>query len=98
MSETTRNQLGRFTKGNPGKPKGAVNRTAKEARQILTEFLIEKSTDLHTLYDGLDAKDKAALLLHIGRLVLPRPDKEKTEDSPMTFIVQMKDKELQTGK
>lgn len=70
MSETKRNQLGHFTKGNSGKPKGAVNRTAKEARQILTDFLIEKSTDLYRIYDTLDDKEKAIMLLQFSKLVI----------------------------
>jgi hypothetical protein len=79
-----RNKIGRFTNGNSGKPKGAVNRTTKEARQILTEFLIDKAKDLPDLYDAMDIKDRATLILHLSKLLLPRP--ENVDNHPESII------------
>lgn len=70
-----RNETGKFEKGNPGKPKGATNRTSREVRQIITDFLHDKSTDLYRIYDTLDDKDKATMLLQFSKLVVTEQDR-----------------------
>ena len=84
--EYGRNETGKFVKGNPGKPKGATNRTSREVRQIITDFLHDKSTDLYRIYDTLDDKDKATMLLHFSRLIVPSKDRA-TEDEPQREII-----------
>jgi hypothetical protein len=69
-----RNNKGQFEQGNKGKPKGAVNRTTKEVKELLTNFLYDKVEDLYNIYDSLDDKDKANLFIHVSKLVLPKPD------------------------
>ena len=71
-----RNEKGQFEKGNKGKPKGAANHTTKEVKQLLTNFIHDKVDDLHNVYDTLDDKDKATLLIHICKLILPKAENE----------------------
>lgn len=74
-----RTDKGRFTKGNPGKPKGATNRTGREVKQIITDFLYDKSADLCRIYDTLDDKDKATMILQFSKLVVSPQDKTQAE-------------------
>jgi len=74
-----RNETGRFVKGNPGKPKGATNRTGREVKQVITDFLHDKSADLYRIYDTLDDKDKATMLLQFSKLVVSSQVKTPAE-------------------
>lgn len=69
---------GKFRTGNDGRPKGATNRTTRDLRQFITNFLNEKTDEIGTLWDTLDDKDKLSLFMHLSRLVLPKP----YEDAP----------------
>jgi hypothetical protein len=83
--ENGRDTLGRFTAGNPGRPKGTGNKLKKELQEALTEFVADKVPDIYALYHELDARDKLSLLLNISRLVVPRP-KESSEGSEESAI------------
>jgi hypothetical protein len=64
---------GRFNNGNQGKPKGATNKTTKDLKQFVTNFLNDKAFEIPLIWDSLDDKDKATLFLHLSRLVMPKP-------------------------
>jgi hypothetical protein len=76
--ENGRDENGRFTGGNMGKPKGATNRTTRDIREFITNFLNDKAFEIPHIWDAMDDKDKATLYLHLCRLVLPKPP----EDAP----------------
>jgi hypothetical protein len=75
--ENGRDENGRFTDGNKGKPKGTLNKTTKQIREFLTNFLHDKSFEMAHIWDSLDDKDKATMYLHICRLVLPKQQEEE---------------------
>jgi hypothetical protein len=71
-----------------GRPKGSPNKTTKEAREVITAFLNAKISDLDRIYEGLEDKDKATLILHFAKLVIPKPTIESEKlDEPMPKIV-----------
>jgi len=67
-----RDEFGKFTTGNDGKPKGAINKTARDLRDFITGFLNEKAHEIPTLWDNLHDKDKLSLFMHLSRLVMPK--------------------------
>jgi hypothetical protein len=75
-----RNELGKYTTGNDGKPKGATNKNTRYLKEFITGFLNDKSNEIPILWKKLDDKDKLSLFTHLCRLVLP---KDKIE---MDFI------------
>jgi hypothetical protein len=75
-----RNKKGQFEQGNKGKPKGAINRTTKEVKELLTNFIYDKVSDLNNIYDNLEDKDKVNLIIHVSKLVLP-PSKTENENN-----------------
>ena len=56
-----------------GRPKGSPNKTTKDAREVITAFLSDNLTDLQRIYQNLDDKDKAVLLIQFAKLVMPKP-------------------------
>ena len=70
---------GRFKNGNQGKPKGATNKTTKDLKQFVTNFLNDKAFEIPLIWDSLDDKDKAILFLHLSRLVMPRNEVNETD-------------------
>ena len=77
--ENGRNKNGRFTTGNNGKPKGAVNKTTKDLQQFITNFLNEKASEIPLIWDSLEDKDKATLFIHLSKLVIPKNLNESNE-------------------
>jgi len=79
-----RDNKGRFKDGNKGKPKGATNKTTKDIKEFITNFLNEKAYEIPHIWDALEDKDKASMYLHLTRLVLPKPleDKDNIKEWP----------------
>ena len=78
--ENGRDENGRFKEGNKGKPKGATNKTTRDIREFITNFLNDKAFEIPHIWNSLEDKDKATLYLHLCRLVLPKPTDEKPEN------------------
>jgi len=79
---------GRFKNGNQGKPKGATNKTTKDLKQFITNFLNDKAFEIPLIWDSLDDKDKATLYIHLTRLVLPKPSEtESTNESDFKEVI-----------
>jgi hypothetical protein len=92
------NENGRFKEGNKGKPKGATNKTTREIRQFITNFLNDKAYEIPHIWNTLNDKEKANLYLHLCRLVLPKPPEDKPEDNkginPIRFVFSDETNEL----
>jgi hypothetical protein len=87
-----RDDLGRFTvdEGNTGRPKGAKNKTTKELNKLIVNFLNEKTEDVFQIWERLDDKDKATLFLQLCKLVMPKANEDKaeeTEPTSITFVI-----------
>lgn len=74
--ENGRDENGRFTDGNKGKPRGATNKTTRDLRKFITNFLNEKTFEIEHIWNAMDDKEKATLFLHLCKLVLPKPTDE----------------------
>jgi hypothetical protein len=84
-----RNNNGTFVTGNnegTGRPKGTPNKTTKQIREFLTNFLHDKSFEMAHIWDSLDDKDKATMYLHICRLVLPKQQEEEPLKNELNTI------------
>lgn len=82
--EKIRDASGRFTSGNPGRPKGAANKMTKELRNKILSFVLNHIDDLETDYKYMFERERVALLLQLTKLVLPRikPQELETGDDP----------------
>jgi hypothetical protein len=89
--EYGRNELGKFTAGNLGKPKGATNKNTRDLKDFITNFLNEKSFEIPLIWDSLDDKDKATLYLHLAKLVMPKITNEENENPKemKTIIIEL---------
>jgi hypothetical protein len=81
-----RDSTGKFAQGNKGKPKGAQNRTTKELRCAMLDFLHSKTDQIETIWNELDPKDRATLYLQIAKLVLPKPELHYIEERTETEV------------
>lgn len=83
-----RDEKGRFSKGNNGKPKGAINKTTKDLKDFIVQFLNDKSFEIPLIWNDLDNKDKATLYLHLLKQVMPKSNEiEKNVESLSTIEV-----------
>tara|TARA_B110000305_G_C19376900_1_gene607476 strand:+ start:925 stop:1227 length:303 start_codon:yes stop_codon:yes gene_type:complete len=75
-----RDEVGRFTNVNTGKPKGAVNKSTKDIKDFIVTFLNDKAFEIPMIWDSLDDKDKATLYLHFCRMVIPKAGTEQKKN------------------
>ena len=80
---------GKFKKGNLGKPKGAINKSTKDVKEFIINFLNEKSFEIPLKWDSLDDKEKINLFVHLSKLVIPPAKNEITEQvkEPQVFEI-----------
>lgn len=78
--EYGRDEHGRFASGNNGKPKGATNKTTRDLREFITNFLNDKTDEVIDIWDTLENRDKLTLFLHLTRVILPKPPEEKSPE------------------
>ena len=69
MTTTTKNTA-KFAKGNPGKPKGAVNKNTKELKEMILAALSEAGGVGYLVDKANDPRTASAFLSLIGK-VLP---------------------------
>ena len=79
--EYGRDEKGRFAEGNNGRPKGTPNKTTRDVKEFITNFLNDKAFEIPHIWDALEDKDKATLYLHLCKLVLPKPIDEDIENN-----------------
>lgn len=80
-----------------GRPQGSPNKATKETREIITSFLNDKITDLDRIYENLEDKDKATLLLHFAKLVVPKPATDSGSKTKVKFLVTAKNRDSTEG-
>ena len=68
----TRNTKGQFGKGNPGKPKGAVNKTTAEEKQRIEWVLTLLDKSLEENLSKLKPKEQVELWLNLQEFVRPK--------------------------
>jgi hypothetical protein len=62
-----------------GRPKGAVNRTTTEIRNLFNELLSANLENIQNDIDKLDPKDRIAVLLKLSDFVIPKLQSTKME-------------------
>jgi hypothetical protein len=67
-----RNPNGTFTKGNPGRPKGARNRATSQMREALKALLDEELEALPQMLAELPTEKRLDVLLRLFPYVLPK--------------------------
>ena len=55
-----------------GRPKGSQNRTTKEIKELLNNFISDNLDDLQAEYNNLDAKEKLQFFERVLKYVLPQ--------------------------
>lgn len=61
-----------FQRGNPGKPKGAVNKNSEELRKFLGDFLNKNRKTIQTDFDCLKPVDRLRFITDIMPFILPK--------------------------
>jgi hypothetical protein len=81
---------GSFKKGvAKGKPKGALNKTTKEAKEILNQILFSELESVKDALAGIKAKDKYRYLDIFAKLLsfsLPKKTDLTTDDESLNMI------------
>ena len=92
--ENGRDNKGRFAKGNSGKPKGAKNTTTKEVKELISDFLSDKASELPEIWEHMNEQERATLFIHLAKMVVPRPTPQndnKNKDVPIFNIPPLPD-------
>lgn len=79
---TNRNSKGQFGKGNPGKPKGAVNKTTYEEKQRIEWVLQLLDESLEDNLSRLRPKEQIELWLNLQEYVRPKLQRMNLDISP----------------
>ena len=77
---------GTWKKGQGGKPKGALNRTTKQAKEILEKVMFGQIENISEALDSLFKKDQARYLDACSKLftyVLPKKTDVTSDDKPI---------------
>ena len=73
-----------MTTNNPnGRPAGKPNKTTKEVKEILKDFVNYAIDDMKTLYDDLGNRDKVTLLTRILPFVLPKVETADNDEDQL---------------
>lgn len=65
-----RDNKGQFTEGNPGRPKGIKNRTPKQTKTMLMNFLHDNFEEVQQDFHKLEPKDQFEILVNMARNLL----------------------------
>lgn len=70
MANAKPKNSGQFGKGNPGKPKGATNKTSRELKDMILTALSQAGGEQYLLERALDPRTASAFMSLVGK-VLP---------------------------
>ncbi len=76
-----------FAKGNPGRPKGAVDKTTKTVKETIAKFVEDKMPEMYSIWDTLTAKEKAVVLINFAKLIIPKEDSIAVTDNEVKIIL-----------
>lgn len=78
---------GKFAPGNPGKQKGTVAKTTKTVKESISKFVEDKMPEMYQIWDRLTDKEKATLLIHLAKMIVPREDSLTVTDNEVKIIL-----------
>lgn len=64
-----------------GRSKGSVNRTTKEAKETLVNFLNDITIDLQDVYSELPASEKIKVILQLAKILIPNNSVDEVENT-----------------
>lgn len=76
---TNRDESGRFGKGNPGKPKGAVTKVNVKVREAIFAFLEKNIDSIQDNFDRLKPREKLQFVAEILPYAAPKLSSIQTE-------------------
>jgi hypothetical protein len=83
--------MSKFIQGNPGKPKGAINKTTKELRELISNLITKELQSIETYKAELTPKEWLELLIRLMPYSLPKisslTEAEEVENEPRIFNV-----------
>lgn len=82
-----------FQKGNPGKPKGAVNKNTEELRQFVIKFLQHNSPAIQSEFDSLKPEAKLKFFSEILQYAIPKYRNVENQISGQLTLITFKDAE-----
>jgi hypothetical protein len=65
-----------FKTGNPGKPKGATNKTTRETRELIEQIVLDELSNIKQLLNELEPSERAYVICKLLPYVLPKPKDE----------------------
>lgn len=74
-----RNSDGTFATGNPGKPKGAKNKTTKELRELIRRIIDDNIEQLEEDLQKLEPRDRVRFNIDLLQFALPKLQSQKIE-------------------
>ncbi|WPQ65525.1 hypothetical protein SIO70_11765 [Chitinophaga sancti] len=80
-----------FKQGNPGKPKGAISKTAKYIRDFLADVMLDNLPQLQADLDKMKPRDKWAILKGLSDKFLPdltHTDLTSSVNGQIKFVVE----------
>lgn len=80
---------GTFKPGNPGKPKGAKNRTSEQIRELLLNFIDYNIDKLQTDFEAMEPEKRLSFLEKLLKHILPAPlhELERLTDDQLNELI-----------
>lgn len=78
---TGRDGSGKFTQGNPGKPKGAASNASAKVKNAVVEFLERNTGNIQESFDKLKPAEKLKFIADILPYAAPKLSSVQTEHS-----------------
>ncbi len=75
-----RDEKGRFGKGNPGKPKGAVSNASAKVKQAVVDFLERNTENIQESFDKLKPAEKLRFISEILPYATPKLSSIQSEN------------------
>ena len=77
-----------FKTGNPGKPKGATNKTTRETRELIERIVIEELSNIKQLLNELTPQERAFVICKLLPYVVT---KERHDEHEGELIIKLID-------
>ena len=77
---TGKDEKGRFTSGNPGKPKGAVSHTSIKVKEAVVNFLERNTENIQETFDKLKPAEKMRFISDILSYATPKLSSVQSEN------------------
>ena len=69
--DSDRDNKGKFTQGNKGKPKGALNKSSEKIRLAYAQLLEDNLETLIEDVQSLEPKERARFMLDLSKYIIP---------------------------